>query len=135
MGKQSVDYDNSITGQLTAALLNFNSVSTVVDLKIDGTKVLAEREIEGGREVVETTLPAVISAQKGLNTPRFPSMKGIMAAKKKTVSEKEIEVEKLKTKTLVIKKPPSKQPGRIIGSDSSAVTELIRLLKDEAKVI
>ncbi len=135
MGKQSVDYDNSITSQLTAALLNFNSVSVVVDLRVDGAKVYAEREIEGGREVVETTLPVVISAQKGLNTPRFPSMKGIMAAKKKTISEKEIEVEQLKTKIIGMGKPLTKQPGRIIGSDSTAVPELIRLLKDEVKVI
>lgn len=135
MGKQSVDYDNSITSQLTAALLNFNSVSVVVDLKVDGAKVYAEREIEGGREIVETTLPVVISAQKGLNTPRFPSMKGIMAAKKKNISKKEIEVAQLRTKIIAMEKPSAKQPGRIIGSDITAVPELIRLLKDEAKVI
>jgi len=64
-GKQSVDYDNSIVGQLTAEMLGYNCVSVVVGLKIEGDKVTAEREIEGGREVVETSLPVVISAQKG----------------------------------------------------------------------
>jgi len=135
MGKQSVDYDNSITGQLTAALLGFNSVSVVVDLKIEGDKVIAEREIEGGKEIVETSLPVVITAQKGLNTPRFPSMKGIMTAKRKTIEEKPIEIGELTTKVLSMRKPPAKEPGRIIGEDASAVPELIRLLKDEAKVI
>ena len=135
MGKQSVDYDNSITGQLTAALLGFNSVSVVVDLKIEGDKVFAEREIEGGKEIVETSLPVVITAQKGLNAPRFPSMKGIMTAKRKTIEEKSIEVGELTTKVLSMRKPPAKEPGRIIGEDASAVPELIRLLKDEAKVI
>ena len=135
MGKQSVDYDNSITGQLTAAFLGFNSVSVVVDLQIDGDKVIAEREIEGGKEIVETSLPVVITAQKGLNTPRFPSMKGIMTAKRKTIEEKPIEISELTTKVLSMRKPPAKEPGRIIGEDTSAVPELIRLLKDEAKVI
>lgn len=135
MGKQSVDYDNSITGQLVAALLGFNSVSVVVDLKIDGDKITAEREIEGGKEVVETSLPAVITAQKGLNTPRFPSMKGIMTAKRKTIEEKPVEIGELKTKVIGMKKPPAKEPGRILGEDASAVPELIRLLKEEAKVI
>ena len=135
MGKQSVDYDNSITGQLTAAFLGFNSVSVVVDLQIDGEKVIAEREIEGGKEIVETSLPVVITAQKGLNTPRFPSMKGIMTAKRKTIEEKPIEISELTTKVLSMSKPQAKEPGRIIGEDASAVPELIRLLKDEAKVI
>ncbi|MCW8816682.1 MAG: electron transfer flavoprotein subunit beta/FixA family protein [Ignavibacteriaceae bacterium] len=88
MGKQSVDYDNSIVGQLTAELLDFNCVSVVVKLDIDGEKVLAEREIEGGREVVQTSLPVIITCQKGLNEPRYASLKGIMAAKKKTIEEK-----------------------------------------------
>lgn len=135
MGKQSVDYDNSITGQLTAALLGFNAVSVVVDLKIEGDKITIEREIEGGKEVVETSLPAVITAQKGLNTPRFPSMKGIMTAKRKTIEEKPVEIGELKTKVISMRKPPAKEPGRIIGEDVSAVPELIRLLKEEAKVI
>jgi len=135
MGRQSVDYDNSITGQLTAALLGFNSVSVVTDLKIEGTKIIAEREIEGGKEVVETSLPVVITAQKGLNNPRFPSMKGIMTAKKKTIEEKQIGNKSIYTKILNMRKPIAKEPGRIIGEDSSAVHELIRLLKDEAKVI
>lgn len=135
MGKQSVDYDNSITSQLTAAMLGFNSVSVVVALTIDGNKIRAEREIEGGKEVVETTFPVIISTQKGLNNPRFPSMKGIMTAKKKVIVEKSIELGNLTTKVISMRKPIAKESGKIIGSDASAVPELIRLLKDEAKVI
>ncbi len=134
-GKQSVDYDNSITGQLTAELLNYNCVSIVVDLKIEGNKITAEREIEGGREVVETTLPVVITAQKGLNDPRYASLKGIMAAKKKTIEEKDAAPYENKVEVLNMKKPPQKQAGRILGSDKSAVTELVKALKEEAKVI
>jgi len=134
-GKQSVDFDNSITGQLTASLLNFNCVSVVIELFIDGNKIRAEREIEGGREVVETSLPAVITTQKGLNEPRYASLKGIMAAKKKIIEEKIAVFSGNSTKILKLSKPTSKQPGRILGTDGSAVTELVRLLKEEVKVI
>lgn len=134
-GKQSVDYDNSITGQLTAEMLGYNCVSVVVDLKIEGSKIIAEREIEGGREVVETSLPAVITAQKGLNEPRYASLKGIMAAKKKVIEEKPAAPSGKTLEILKMKKPAMKQPGRIIGTDKTAVAELVRLLKEEAKVI
>ena len=134
-GKQSVDYDNSITGQLTAELLNYSSVSVVVDFKIDGTKITAEREIEGGREVVQTELPAIITCQKGLNEPRYASLKGIMAAKKKSIEEKPAADAEQMSKVIKMRMPQPKQPGRIIGDDSSAVQELIKLLREEAKVI
>lgn len=134
-GKQSVDYDNSITGQLTAEMLGYNCVSVVVALSIDGSKVIAEREIEGGREVIETELPVVITAQKGLNEPRYASLKGIMAAKKKTIEEKQASGYQNLTEIVSMTLPPPKQPGRIVGTDSSAVPELVRLLREEAKVI
>jgi len=134
-GKQSVDFDNSVVGQMTAELLGYNCVSVVVDFKLDGTKIIAEREIEGGKEVVETTLPAVITAQKGLNEPRYASLKGIMAAKKKIIEEKPAFVTENFVKVVTLKRPAPKQAGKIIGTDATAVPELIRLLREEAKVI
>jgi electron transfer flavoprotein beta subunit len=134
-GKQSVDYDNSITGQVVAEMLEFNSVSVAVDFKLDGNKITAEREIEGAKEVVETELPAVIAAQKGLNEPRYASLKGIMSAKKKTITEKPAATADNFIEVIEMNLPPSKQPGRILGSDSSAVPELVKLLREEAKVI
>jgi electron transfer flavoprotein beta subunit len=135
MGKQSVDYDDAIVGQLTAGYLGFSCVTVVVDLKIDGTKITAEREIEGGREIVETSLPAVITTQKGLNEPRYASLKGIMAAKKKVIEEKPVAASLINTEILEMTKPAPKSPGRIVGTDVSAVPELVRLLREEAKVI
>jgi len=135
MGKQAVDYDNSITGQLTAEFLGYNCVSVVVNLQIDGENIIAEREVEGGKEVVETSIPAIITCQKGLNEPRYASLKGIMAAKKKVIDEKNAAVFENKSEVVEMSKPLGKQAGKIIGNDSSAVPELVRLLKEEAKVI
>ncbi len=135
LGKQSVDYDNSITGQLTAELLGYECITTVVDLKIENQKVIAEREIEGGREIVESELPIVITCQKGLNEPRYASLKGIMAAKKKVINEKPASLSENQTEVIKMYNPPPKNPGRILGTDASAVPELVRLLREEAKVI
>jgi len=134
-GKQSVDYDNSAVPQLTAELLEFSCVTVVVSLNIDGNKVTAEREVEGGKEVVETELPVIIGAQKGLNEPRYASLKGIMASKKKIIEEKPAASAEQFAEVISMKKPPEKQPGRILGTDKSAVPELVRLLREEAKVI
>jgi len=135
MGKQSVDYDNSIVGQLTAELLNYNCVPVCVKLEIEGDKIIAEREIEGGREIIETSLPCIITCQKGLNEPRYASLKGIMAAKKKAIEEKPAVSFTPTSEVLKMHLPAGKQPGRIVGSDASAVPELVKLLKEEAKVI
>lgn len=135
MGKQSVDFDNSITGQLTAELLGYSCITTVVSLKIEDKKVTAEREIEGGKEVVESELPIIITAQKGLNEPRYASLKGIMAAKKKVIDEKPAAICENHSEILKMYNPPPKNAGRILGTDAYAVPELVRLLREEAKVI
>ncbi len=134
-GKQSVDYDNSIVGQMTAEILGYNSVTVAVSFTLDGNKIICEREIEGGKEVVETSLPALITAQKGLNEPRYASLKGIMAAKKKEIVEKQPAEVSNGVEIISMKKPALKQAGKIVGTDASAVPELIRLLREEAKVI
>jgi electron transfer flavoprotein beta subunit len=134
-GKQSVDYDNSIVPQLIAEILDYNCITVVVDLKIEDKKVIAEREIEGGKEVVESEIPIIISAQKGLNEPRYASLKGIMSAKKKVIEEKPAAESKNYSEVIELHKPPAKQPGRIIGTDASAVSELVKILREEIKVI
>ncbi|MCL6100199.1 MAG: electron transfer flavoprotein subunit beta/FixA family protein [Bacteroidetes bacterium] len=134
-GKQSVDYDNSAVGQITAELLGYNCVSVAVSFVLDGNKITCEREIEGGKEIVETTLPALITAQKGLNEPRYASLKGIMAAKKKEIAEKSPAAANNFAEVIAMKRPPSKQAGKILGSDATVVPELVRLLREEAKVI
>ncbi|MCX6145407.1 MAG: electron transfer flavoprotein subunit beta/FixA family protein [Ignavibacteriales bacterium] len=134
-GKQSVDYDDGAVGVMVAEMLGLPSVSVVVKLDIAGGKATAEREVEGGREVVETSLPAVFTAQKGLNEPRYPSLKGIMGAKSKPIEERPASPVTSKTELLQTQKPSAKPAGRIIGTDVTAVPELVRLLHEEAKVI
>jgi electron transfer flavoprotein beta subunit len=134
-GKQSIDTDNAQVGTLVAEMLDLPSVGVAVKIEIaDGTAV-CHREIEGGHETVQTKLPAVFLAQKGLNEPRYPSLKGIMAAKSKPIDEKPAAPAALRVETVALRKPAAKAAGRILGTDKTAVPELIRLLHDEAKII
>lgn len=134
-GKQSIDYDDAQVGTLVAELLGMSSVAVVVKLDIQDGKVICEREIEGGHEVVEAKLPVVILAQKGLNDPRYPSLKGIMAAKSKPIEEKPAAPAEVRVEVVQMRKPSAKGAGKILGTDKAAVPELIRLLHEEAKVI
>ncbi len=134
-GKQSVDADDAAVGPMVAELLGMPSVTVVVKMDVNGTDVVAEREIEGGREVVATKLPAVFTAQKGLNEPRYPSLKGIMAAKSKLIEEIAPAAVPARVQVTAMRKPASKNPGKIVGTDVSAVPELVRLLHEEARVI
>lgn len=134
-GKQSIDGDDAAVGQMVAEMLGVPSVSVAVKLEVTGTSVQAEREIEGGHEVVETTVPCVITAQKGLNEPRYPSLKGIMGAKKKPIEEFPAMTAESLTTVVEMKRPAAKSAGKIVGTDASAVPELVRLLREEAKVI
>jgi electron transfer flavoprotein beta subunit len=134
-GKQSIDYDDAQVGGLVAEMLGLPSISVVVKLDVKDGVIVAEREIEGGHEIVHSKLPAVIIAQKGLNQPRYPSLKGIMDAKRKPIEERVVVAIKPKVEVLAMKKPSPKPPGKIVGTDASAVPELVRLLHEEAKVI
>ena len=130
-GKQSIDFDDGAVGGMLAEFLGAASVSVVVKLDVADGVLTAEREIEGGKEVVTASLPAVITAQKGLNTPRYPSLRGIMDAKRKPIEERAIEPLAPKVDVIALRKPAAKNPGRIVDS----VAELVRSLHDEAKVI
>jgi electron transfer flavoprotein beta subunit len=134
-GKQSIDYDNAQVGTLVAEMLGMPSVGVVVKITLHDQKAVCQREIEGGHETVEVQLPAVFLAQKGLNEPRYPSLKGIMAAKNKPIEEQQAMVVAPLVETVAMRKPNAKAAGRIVGTDKSAVAELIRLLHEEAKVI
>jgi electron transfer flavoprotein beta subunit len=134
-GKQSVDSDNAAVGTMVAEMMGLPSVSVAVKLEIANGTATAEREIEGGKEKVQTTLPAVFTAQKGLNEPRYPSLKGIMGAKSKPIEERVPAPAQPKVELISMRKPPSKNAGKILGTDVGAIPELVCLLHEEAKVI
>ncbi len=134
-GKQSIDHDDAQVGILVAEMLGLPSVGVAVKIEITDDTVVCHREIEGGHETVHTKLPAVFLAQKGLNEPRYPSLKGIMAAKSKPIEEKPAVATAARVETVALRKPAAKAAGRILGTDKTAVPELIRLLHDEAKII
>jgi electron transfer flavoprotein beta subunit len=134
-GKQAVDDDQAQVGPMVAELLGLPCVSVVASMELEGSRAIVEREIEGGREVVEVELPAVLAADKGLNEPRYASLKGIMAAKKKPIEEKSVVLGEPGLELLSMALPAARSAGRIVGSGIEGVPELVRVLREEAKVI
>jgi len=134
-GKQAVDDDAAQVGPMLAERLELPCATVVVKLEIDGDKAKATREIEGGLEVSEFSLPAVVTTQKGINEPRYASLKGIMAAKKKPIDEKDVEAPEIAVQVVSLELPPPRTEGRVVGEGAAAVDELIRVLREEAKVI
>jgi electron transfer flavoprotein beta subunit len=134
-GKQSVDDDAAQVGPMVAELLGIPCVTVIAKFELEGRVATAEREIEGGREVFEVTLPAAFTTDKGLNNPRYASLKGIMAAKKKTIDEKPASLGAAGLEVLALALPAARGAGRIVGEGAGAVAELVRVLREEAQVI
>lgn len=134
-GMKGVDYDQQQVGPMVAGLLDLPCISVVSEMQVEGSSVVAHREIEGGVEVVEAPLPAVVTITKGKDEPRYPSLKGIMAAKKKPLEEKEAQLGESRLTVTSMTPPPDRPPGRIVGTGVDAVPELVRLLREEAKVL
>lgn len=134
-GKQAIDDDNMQVPQMVAEFLGIPCATVVVELEIEGREATARREVEGGHEVLEFPLPAVVSAQKGLNEPRYPSLKGIMAAKRKPLEVREVTLEAPTIDFVCLEEPPAPAAGRIVGEGADAVSELVRALREEAGVL
>jgi electron transfer flavoprotein beta subunit len=145
LGKYGVGPDEGQTGPMLAELLDLPNTSSVTALTLKDGAYEARREIEGAVEVVEGTLPAVVSCDKGLNEPRYPSLKGIMAAKKKPLEVKRpaelgLDPDDLAPGRRVawesISFPPARRAGRVLtGDPAETAKELARLLREDAKVI
>lgn len=134
-GKQAIDDDNLQVPAMVAELLGWPSASVVVELEIDGQRVTAVREVEGGHERFVFELPAIVAAQKGLNEPRYASLKGIMQAKRKPLEEIEVGDAESRIEILEFMSPPQREAGEIVGEGPNAVPELVRKLREEAKVL
>ncbi|HZG70931.1 MAG TPA: electron transfer flavoprotein subunit beta/FixA family protein [Chondromyces sp.] len=142
-GNVAIDGGSGQVGPRVAEQLDIPYVTTITKLEIDGETVKVVRDVEGDSEVIETSLPLLVTAQQGLNEPRYPSLPGIMKAKKKPLEELELDDLDLdeddveaKTKTIEIFLPPKKEAGRVLEGDlNDQVKELVSLLRTEAKVI
>lgn len=142
-GWRAVDDGSAQVAGRVAEILGIPVVNLVTKIEIEGDKAIATRDMEGGNEIVEVSLPAVLTAQKGLNEPRYPTMKGIMQAKKKPMEKKGLADLGLdaaevaaKVKPLSFFLPPSRAAGKIIeGEIPDAAAALVKALRGEAKVI
>ncbi|WP_071395970.1 electron transfer flavoprotein subunit beta/FixA family protein [Bacillus tuaregi] len=142
-GNVAIDGGSGQVGPRVAELLGINYITTITKLEIKGNHVTAVRDVEGDSEEIEASLPLLVTAQQGLNEPRYPSLPGIMKAKRKPLAELELDdlglsVEEVeaKTNTIEIFLPPKRKAGRVLqGELDQQVKELVQLLHHEAKVI
>jgi len=144
-GKQGVGTDNSLVGPMVAEILGYPQVNVVTHLEVADGKITAHREIEGAEEIIEASTPAVITAQKGMNEPRYASLKGIMAAKKIAIDSKSVsdlgladsDIVNQRVTVVSLELPPEKSGGRKIdGADpAAAAKEIVRYMKEEAKAL
>ncbi|MGH7475436.1 MAG: electron transfer flavoprotein subunit beta/FixA family protein [Longimicrobiales bacterium] len=135
LGMKAADDDQQQVGPMLAELLELPCVTAVAELQLEGGGVVCQREVEGGTEIVEAPLPAVVTTTKGPHEPRYPSLKGIMAAKKKPLEEKTAQLGESRIELRALASPPERPAGRVVGEGADAVAELVRLLRDEAKVL
>ncbi|MBK9795647.1 MAG: electron transfer flavoprotein subunit beta/FixA family protein [Holophagaceae bacterium] len=134
-GNKGLGGDNAAMGPMLAELLGIAQANVIVKLELGDGTFRAEREIEVGSEMVEGALPAVITTQKGLNEPRYASLKGIMAAKKKTIEELDAAPATAGAQVSALALPPERPAGRRMeGEPAAQALALIQALKDEAKV-
>ncbi|MFH0801605.1 MAG: electron transfer flavoprotein subunit beta/FixA family protein [bacterium] len=140
-GLQAVDDNMAQVGGSIAAFLKLDFVAGIVKIDVGKAEAVVSREAEGGVEVIRTSLPAVFSAQKGLNEPRYPSLMGTMQAKKKPIEEIEAgsllkDITPSRIKTLRMFYPPERPAGRILsGEPPEVVSELVRCLREEVKLL
>jgi len=134
-GKLASDTAAGTIGAMTAELLGLPCVTAASKLDLGAAGGTARRDLEGAAEIVEFPLPAVVTIDEGIARPRYPSLKGIMAAKKKPLESKPAQLGPVRVSVTRMELPPDRPPGRIIGKGKEAVPELIRVLQTEAKVL
>lgn len=134
-GMKAVDGDQQQVGPMVAERLGRGCATVVAQLQVEGESVICHREVEGGSEIVEAALPAVVTITKGPHEPRYPSLKGIMAAKRKPLEEEPTDVPAGRIQVRELNEPPERTAGKIVGEGREAVPELMRLLREEAKVL
>lgn len=139
-GHVAIDSQSSMVPAMIAQILGCANINNAVSIEVNGSDVKVKREIEGGTAEMSASGTVVVTAAKGLNDPRYPSLKGIMASKKKqleTVDVGSLGVSASKIEIASLEPPPPRPPGRVIEAETpeDKAKELVRLLREEAKVI
>ncbi|MCF7807439.1 MAG: electron transfer flavoprotein subunit beta/FixA family protein [Candidatus Marinimicrobia bacterium] len=134
-GKMAIDGYGHQVAVMLGELLDLPVLPTAKSLEIADGKATVVRDIEGGKETVTAATPCIVTAEKGLNEPRYPALKGIMQAKRKPLEIKDVSLAEEGIEILEMSYPPKKPEGRIIGEGPEVAAELIKLLRDEAQVL
>ncbi|HEY9448457.1 MAG TPA: electron transfer flavoprotein subunit beta/FixA family protein [Gemmatimonadaceae bacterium] len=134
-GRMAIDSSNQTVGPMVAELLGLPCLTAASRLDIADGRATARRELEGGAEILEFPLPAVVTIDEGIARPRLPSLKGIMGAKKKPLEVKPAQLGEQHVTVKRMELPPDRVGGRIVGEGPDAVAELVKLLRTEAKVL
>lgn len=132
-GKETIDYNGSSIGGMIAEMMDAPYISLATQFELNGTTATVTREIEGGEEIAEVALPAVVSCQKGVAEQRIPNMRGIMAARTKPLKVVEPVAADALTAIVSFEMPPAKAGVKLVSPDN--VAELVKLLHEEAKAI
>jgi electron transfer flavoprotein beta subunit len=132
-GKETIDYNSACIGSMLCALLDQAYISAAVNFELNGNTAIVKREIEGGEETCEANLPLIVSCQKGMAEQRIPNMRGIMAARTKPLKVVEASISSCQTQIKKFDLPAAKSGVKLV--DPANMDELVKLLKEEAKVI
>ena len=132
-GKETINYNGSQVGGMIAAIMDQPYVSLATKLEVEGNKAIIERDVQGGKEILEVETPLVISAAKGMAEQRIPNMRGIMAARTKPLEVITPAASENLTEVSSYSLPPQKSEVKLV--DPENVEELVRLLKEEAKAL
>lgn len=133
MGRESIDYNGFQVHGMVGELLGIPTIAPAIKLDVNGSTATLEREIEGGKEIIEVALPIVASAQQPMSEPRIPNMRGIMTARTKPLKVVEPVGQEAKTSVQQYELPPAKSGVKMIDAENAG--ELIKLLRNEAKVL
>ena len=134
-GMKGADMDQQQVGPMTATLLGLPCVTAASGFELAGETLTCRREVEGGAEILEMDLPAVVSLTKGKFEPRYASLKGIMAAKRKPLEERDAQGGESRLIVRSLSYPPERPAGRVVGEGPDVAPELVRLLREEAKAL
>ena len=134
-GKLSIDTGNGLVGPLVARLLGYPFLTGICELQVGTDRLTAAKDTEEGRIIYESSLPCLLTTEKGLNKPRYPSLKDIMLSRKKEIITKNVTLTEKASEIIQLLEPAPRPAGTILGQSVDAVPELIRRLREEAKVL